>query len=115
MEKEDDDCFGAFEDMEDCSIKSSSDDAVDLARGQIQSKASKATTDPFASMSKTDKFKALVGNQRSEGFWTNDSRQLITSLLPKALPQSSLSSEIQLTLAALCLLEEIFGEKEQEW
>ena len=65
-------------------------------------------------MSKADQFKALIGAQSSQGFWPTTSLALISQLMPsKKLPTSP--TELQLTVIAMCLLEEVFGDKEQEW
>ena len=65
-------------------------------------------------ISKADKFKALIDAQSSQGFWPETAHNLIAQLMPKPLPPTQ-NLQLQLTVAAMCLLEEMFAAREQEW
>lgn len=60
-------------------------------------------------------YKKLIQLQQSAGFWTSSAHHLLLSLMPKPFPNSSLPEDQLFTIAALCLLEERFPEKQPEW
>ena len=103
------------EDEDDLCLAMPMDCDMDFELMDKKKTAPMKQNDQFSHFSMADKYTALISGQSSEGFWTVKSEQLIKAMLPKALPASSLSIECQLTLAALCLLEEMYGKKEQEW
>ena len=56
----------------------------------------------------------LIGFQSSEGFWKADSLPQLQKFFTQKLP-SHLDSKLICTLAALCILQQFFEDRENEW
>jgi hypothetical protein len=65
---------------------------------------------------KTEKpsFKELISLQASQGNWLPTSRSLLQRFFALPLPQGP-SELILCTLAALCVLESVFQDRQSEW
>ena len=59
-------------------------------------------------------FKELISLQTSKGYWKPESRELLQRFFAQPLPQG-ISDIILCTLAALCVLESLFQDKQDEW
>ncbi len=70
-------------------------------------------TDPVVKTTKPQ-FNALISLQTSQGNWNATSRSLIEKFFTKELPKGS-SDDVLCTLAALCVLESLFNDKQSQW
>ena len=59
-------------------------------------------------------FNELISLQTSQGNWNATSRNLIEKFFAKPLPKGS-SDDVLCTIAALCVLESFFIDKQSQW